>query len=614
MKTVSFKNIKLGGFWADRAEINRTVTLPTVYKRFLESGRFDAFKCDWHEGSDAPKPHYFWDSDVAKWIEAASYILCFHPDPELEKIVDSTVDLIEKNQSENGYFNIYFTAVEPDKRFAVRDWHELYCAGHLLEAALAYNEATGKDKFLRIMIKYIDLIEKVFKIEHSAQFDTPGHEEIELALVKLYNFTKDEKYLNLSKYFVDTRGKGEKDAAQNNWAGPDYYQSDIPVREFTHAEGHSVRAMYLYCAMADLAGITGDKELFDACERVFDNTAYRQMYITGGIGSASRGERFTEDYVLPNSEAYAETCAAIGLALFARRMSAVCPDSKYADVAERAMYNGSISGVSLDGRAFFYMNPLEIDLEKRRVCEKWYYGNDTYKPITQRVELFGCSCCPPNIARFISSMGDFLYSYDDDTVYIHHYMQSEAEFDGIKIIQQTRYPNEGEVRITLSGMKGKKAAVRIPGWCSYVSLGGEKLATPVKKGYAYIDITEDSQTLDLWFEMKCVFIAANPKVAADNGKVCLCRGPVVYCAESVMNDNVNLRNISLDINGVTGLTFSDEIGMYIAETDAFEDAPSDSLYFNASQAEPVKRKIKMLPYFAYANHGESNMAVWLRKG
>ncbi|MBR6701818.1 MAG: glycoside hydrolase family 127 protein [Clostridia bacterium] len=614
MKTIPYSAVKLGGFWGRRLEINRTATIPTVYDRFTDTGRFEAFKFNWKEGSDLPQPHFFWDSDIAKWIEAAAYSLALHPDKKLEKIIDETVDLIEKNQQEDGYFNIYFTVVEPGKRFTIRDYHELYCAGHLTEAAIAYYNATGKDKFLKIMCKYIDLIEKVFAVEHSAEFDTPGHEEIELALIKLWECTGDERYLKLCKYFIDTRGTSEKDRNIPSWAKPEYYQSDIPVRDFTFAEGHAVRAMYLYSGMADLAEKTGDKELLDTCERVFDNVRNRQMYITGGIGATSSGERFTEDYVLSNDLAYAETCASIALALFARRMSRISHDSKYADVAETAIYNGSLAGVSLDGHSFFYINPLEINLEDRRRNKEHYYFEKTYEPITQRVEVFGCSCCPPNIARFVASIADFLYSYDDSTVYVHHFAESETEYDGMYIKQQTSYPNEGGVRITVRNMAGRRLAVRIPGWCEFVSLGGEKLNAPVEKGYACIDIKSEEETLDFWFEMKPRFVCANPKIGYDAGKVCLCRGPLVYCAESVLNDGARLSDISLDVNGTVGLTFDEEAGVYAADADAFEDAPSEELYFDCKNAKRINRKIRMLPYFAYANHGESDMAVWLRKG
>ena len=361
MEQISFDKIRLGGFWKNRFEINKNATIPTVYDRFCDTGRFKAFRCDWKEGMP-DKPHFFWDSDVAKWLEAAAYTIAISPDAELEKKIDETVDLIEKNQQEDGYFNIYYTVVEPGKRFTKRDNHELYCAGHLTEAAVAYYKATGKDKFLRLMCKYIDLIEKCFKIDDSAAFSTPGHEEIELALIKLYDCTGEKRYLELCRHFIETRGRSKKDADTRDWCDNDYDQSDFPVRELPAAVGHSVRAMYLYSGMADLADRTDDKSLFDACDRLFDSTVKRRMYVTGGIGASAHGEQFADDYILPNDVAYSETCAAIGLALFARRMSAACPDSKYADAAERAIYNGVLAGVSLDGHSFFYVNPLEINI------------------------------------------------------------------------------------------------------------------------------------------------------------------------------------------------------------------------------------------------------------
>lgn len=613
MKSISFNNIKLGGFWGRRLEINRVSTIPSVYDRFTQTGRFASFNCDWKEGMPL-KPHFFWDSDIAKWIEAAAYSIELHPDSELEKIIDGVVDCIEKNQQEDGYFNVYFTVVDPEhSRFKVRDWHELYCAGHLIEAAIAYYKATGKDKFLNLMKKYVDLIEKIFVKEHSAEFDTPGHEEIELALAKLYDLTGEQKYLDICEYFIETRGTSEKDKNIPSWAKPDYYQSDVPVREFTFAEGHAVRALYLYCGMADLAARTGDRQMFEVCDRLFEDISKRQMYITGGVGAASSGERFTRAYVLPNDLAYAETCASIALALFARRMSGTCPNSKYDDVAETAMYNGALAGVSLNGSSFFYINPLEIDLEKRRMFEEYYTFDKTYKPITQRAEVFSCSCCPSNIARFVASIGDFLYTYDEDTVYIHHYMESETELEGIKIIQQTEYPNEGEVRLSVSGLKGKKIAFRIPGWCSFVSLNGKELTAPVKDGYAFIDVASDDEVFNIWFEMKPRFVACNPAVDFNSDKVCLCRGPLVYCAESVLNSGKRLNRIMLDISGKIGLEYCEETGTYAVIADAFEEQIQQELYFDIKEIKTEKIKLKMLPYFAYANHGESDMAVWMRK-
>lgn len=610
MKKVSFSDITAGGFWQNRMNVNREFTLPNIYDRFKETGRFDAFKCEWREG-DPLKPHFFWDSDVAKWIEAAAYSLSLTPDKKLEKTIDDLIDLIEKNQTDDGYFNIYFTVVEPGKRFTIRDYHELYCAGHLIEAAIAYCEATGKAKMLNLMKKYSDLIYRVFYVEHSAAFDTPGHEEIELALIKLYEYTGEEKYLTLSGYFIETRGNSRKDFAATNWYDCSYYQADRPVRDFSVATGHCVRAVYLYSAMADYAGIKNDTRLLNACERVFDNIYYKQMYVTGGIGSTAKGEAFTEDYVLPNDLAYSETCASIGLALFARRMSAVMPNSKYADCAEIAIYNCALAGVSLDGTSFFYVNPLEININKHRLAHEYYGRNDTL--LTQRVRVFDCSCCPPNIARFVASIGDFLYNHNENTVYVHHFMQSEAEFDGISIKQDTDYPNDGRVKFTVSGMKGKRLAVRIPGWCNNPKENGEEPET-VCDGYAYTEIERDNQTLEFNFEMSVQLISANPQAECDAGRVCVCRGPLVYCAESVFNDGINLNNLSLRTELRAQTQYSEKLNANILTADAYEDAQTDLLYRAYNPDDKKKRRIKLLPYFAYANNGESNMIIWFREG
>lgn len=606
MKAVSFDKINLGGFWKNRFEINKKTTIPTVYDRFSETGRFNAFLFNWKEG-DPDRPHIFWDSDIAKWAEAVAYTITKSPDKELETIVDSLVDSIEKNRDENGYFNIYFTLCEPDNRFVNRMAHELYCAGHLTEAAIAYYYATGKDKFLKLMCDYMDYIERVFITEDSADFCTPGHEEIELALAKLYDCTGNKKYLDMCSHFVEVRGTREKDEESPFYINHAYDQSHKPVREQDVATGHSVRATYLYCAMADLALRLGDESLFDACRRLFMSIAEKQMYVTGGIGSTRFGERFTEDYDLPNDVAYSETCASIGLALFARRMSLLDPDSIYADIAERAIYNCALAGVSLKGNSFFYVNPLEINLERRRINKEYYQYNAGGFEITQRAEVFDCSCCPPNIARMIASIGDFLYTYNNDTVFVHHYFESDAEFEGVKITQNTEYPNNGAVKLTVKGMNGKTLAVRIPAWAEKYEISA---SYEIKKGYAYISIDADETEISLDFAMDCVLVAANPAVEADIGRVALCRGPLVYCAERVDND-MPLNNLSVSVNLNAEITFNEDMQAYTVEADGFSDGKSDTLY-RIYKPDFVPQRIKFIPYFAFANRGETDMLVWLR--
>lgn len=609
MKYVPFNKIKLGGFWQERFLINQRSTIPSVYERFSETGRFKAFECSWKEG-DPLKPHFFWDSDVAKWLEGAAYTIAVSPDAELEKKIDEIVDLIEKNQGEDGYFNTYYTVVEPENRFTNRDRHELYCAGHLTEAAVAYYYATGKDKFLRLMRKYIDYIYQVFYVESSASFLTPGHEEIELALIKLYDCTGEKKYLDLCAYFINTRGTSDKDDITVNDFGSLYYQSDEPVRDFTRAKGHSVRACYLYSGMADLAAKTGDKELLDACKRVFDSIAEKQMYITGGIGATNQGEAFTEDYLLPNELAYSETCAAIALAMFARRMSAIEPNSKYDDAAEAAIYNCVLSGVSLNGKAFFYVNPLEINIKKFNQYKKWY--KTTQSLLTQRVEVFDCSCCPPNIARFIPSIGDYIYTYNDSTVYIHHYIESESEFDGVSITQKTEYPNEGDIKLSIKGLAGDSVALRIPDWCDYFTINGKPFNGEMKNGYAYVNIENDEQDIALYLDMEPRLVSANPDVEANVGRAAVCRGPIVYCAEEIDNGNVPLNNLSIDSSFETEIKFNHDFNSYVVEVNGFEDSPSEKLYSTYNPNAVSERRLHFIPYYAFANRGETDMLIWFR--
>ena len=501
MNRIPFQEVEVkNGFWYQKQKMVKNVTLQAVYDRFVETHRFEALRCEWKEG-DPNMPHIFWDSDVAKWIEAAAYQLLKERNEELEKIIDEYVDLIIKNSDEHGYFNSHFLVNHNNKRFTIRSSHELYCAGHLMEAAAAYEQATGKSAFLDAMCRYADYIDKVFRIEKSAEFVTPGHPEIELALVKLYHATKNERYLTLSKFFIDNHGTNKADLNAFDGCFNNYNQDEIPLRERNTADGHSVRALYLLCGAADIGEIFKDNELVEMCRRLFDNIAKKRMYITGGVGSTSIGETFTIDYDLPNRTAYAETCAAISLAMFAGRMQAIEPDGKYADVFERAIYNGVLSGVSMDGKSFFYENPLEIDLNFNQVNpatkEKQRFA------ITQRQEVFECSCCPPNIARFIPSVADYLYSYNEDTLFIHQYMESSTTHDGMTIHQITDYPSSGAVTIKCEA-GSKTVALRIPGWCkSY------RIDQPyeLKNGYVYIDAKNASE-INVIFDMPVTVMRA----------------------------------------------------------------------------------------------------------
>ncbi|MBE6897152.1 MAG: glycoside hydrolase family 127 protein, partial [Ruminococcaceae bacterium] len=473
---------------------------------------------------------------------------------------------------------------------------------HLIEAAVAYYHATGKDKLLGLVERYVDHVIKVFVEEKTAKFMTPGHEEIELALVKLYRLTGKQKYLDLSKFFIDNRGNNELDiAGLRDWMTNRYAQDHLPVREQTTAEGHSVRAMYLYMAMADLALECGDEELFKACDTIFHNVAEKRMYVTGGIGSSCIGEAFTVDYDLKNEPAYTETCATLALSLFCQRLSKIKPSGIYGDIAEQAMYNGSISGVSIKGDEFFYENPLTIDLadHNKNPATK---QKERY-PITQRVKVFGCSCCPPNILRYINSIGDFLYTEDDDTLYVHHYMNSSTEFDGKKIRQNTLYPSDGKVKLTVKG-NYKKIAVRVPGWCEKFDASASYI---IKDGYAYFDATE---VIDLDFNMAPRFVVSAPAVHENAGKTALMLGPVVYCVEKVDN-NCDIFGLCVNTDTVFDVQPDNYFSLPTITVDGYAKVHNGNLYSNVNAVKYEARKIKFIPYYGMENRGETDMLVWI---
>lgn len=598
------------GFWAYRQQLNREVTTGAVMRRFQDTGRFDAFRLNWREGMPN-RPHIFWDSDIAKWLEGVAYLLRKGPAEEYEKVLEETIDLIEAGQGEDGYFNIFFTNIEPSKRFSNRDWHELYCAGHLIEAAVAYDEATGRDRFLRIMMKYADYIDRVFREENSAAFMTPGHEELELALVKLYRHTGERRYLELSKFFIDKRGNNDKDDPADRPMHYKYaYQSHEPVRRMQTAEGHAVRAGYLYSAMADIARETGDEALFAACRTIFENIVYERMYITGGVGSSHIHEAYTVNYDLPNDVSYTETCASIALAYFARRMLTMDADSVYADIVETILYNGFLSSTSLDGKRFFYCNPQSVSVRD-------HYRNTSsdkgdWLPAMQRVEVFSCSCCPPNITRFVASVAEYMYTAGENRIYAHQFMGSSAQVQAggktVRVRQTTDYPTGNTVRFTVENGDGVQLAVRIPGWCRKFSLSaGYKM----EKGYAVVDCAGDAFELILTMEMEPELIEANPEVQADAGRVALRRGPVVYCIEAADNGE-RIQDIRVDADTDAQVEYCDTVKMPVITARGWRrKADGGRWLYRPAASEMEEIRIRFIPYYAFANRGESDMQIWM---
>jgi len=619
-----------GGLLGERQRMILRRSIDQQYQQCKSTGRIDALKLQWKSGSDLPKPHEFWDSDIGKWIESAAYALMIEPNAELERRVDEVADLLEGAQQPDGYLNSHFSAVAPEKRFTnLRDQHELYCAGHLIEAAVAYFQATGKRKILDVLCRYVDCIDSTFGTEPGMKNGYDGHEEIELALIKLWKTTGDVKHLKLAKHFIDARGKqphfftqeaiSRGDDPKKMWGGGyEYYQAHLPVREQSTVEGHSVRALYLFAGVADVAAATGDKPLLKACRRIFKNLTGRRMYITGGVGSTRHGERFTYDFDLPNESAYAETCASIALVFFAQRMMNIDRDGKYADAMETALYNGVLSGISLDGEKYFYANYLATD-------PKWHRLEGGYP--AERQGWFGCACCPPNLARLIASIGMYVYSTGEDEIAVNLYANASATFElkgnRITLEQRTDYPWDETVRIKLSvaELKSFTLHLRIPGWCRKYKLkiNGKKTNAKrfVKNGYASIIRTwRDGDRIELTLAMPPTRVYADPRVRHNTGRAAITRGPIVYCLEQSDN-RAHLNAIVLPEKSKLRVNYESRLlgGVTTIRAKAAREKfnKGDKLY-QERRPQTVGQSIKAIPYYAWANRGEGEMIVWIREG
>ena len=567
----------------------------------------------------------FQDSDFYKWIEAVGYSLTQHPDPELEALADEAVETVCQAQLENGYLDTLYILSGTDKIFTnLRDHHELYCLGHLAEGAVAYYEATGKTRLLDAACRYADYVCGCFGTEEGKRRGYPGHEIAEMALMRLYKATGRERYRELARFFIDERGTRPyyfDSEQQTAPAAPDelryaYYQAHLPVREQDEAVGHAVRAVYLYAGMAAVAKETGDASLTAACERLWNNMVRQKLYITGGIGGTHLGEAFSFPYDLPNDTAYAETCASIGLMFFARRMLELTPDSRYADEMERALYNTVLSGMSLDGKSFFYVNPLEADPEACRKDERKFH----VKPVRQK--WFGCACCPPNLARLISSVGSYAYTENDSTLFVHLYVggtvqkQLAGKKSPVRIASE--FPWNGNVTVSFpEGAPEFTVALRIPAWCdSYTLSGAEGAKQELRNGYLYLTkawSASDSLTLTLPMEIR--IRQCSPLVRENIGKVAVTRGPLVYCLESVDNGE-GLFRLSVDPSAPAKI----EPGTIAGENILTVRMPGfrirlpeteGSLYrpYAVPEKEPVC--LRFIPYFTWANRGENEMTVWV---
>ncbi len=642
-RAVPLKNVKIDdAFWSRYIQLVREVVLPYQWdvlndrvpdaelSRAVENFRIAA--------GDAEGEFYgfvFQDTDVAKWLETVAYSLAVSPDPELERTADEMIDLIARAQQPDGYLNTYFTIKAPDQRWTnLREAHEFYTAGHFIEAAVAYYEATGKRKLLDVLCRFADYIDTTFGPEPKKLHGYPGHQEIELALIKLYHATGEARYLRLSQYFLEERGKepfyfdieAEKRGQTSIFREfrqfeRSYAQAHLPVRQQTSAEGHSVRAVYMYSAMVDVARETGDAELFEACKRLWHNITMRRMYITGGIGSTSIGEAFTFDYDLPNDTMYTETCASIGLMMFAQRMLLIEEDRRYADVMEQALYNNLLSGMSQDGTCYFYVNPLEVwpEASEKSPIKKHV------KPVRQK--WYACACCPPNLARLLTSLGQYIYTVNGDSVFVHLYIGGEASIDldgqQIRLTQQTNYPWDEEVTLSLNMEQETEATIglRIPGWCRTATLtvNGEDVElndTCVQQGYAKVTRHwQDGDSIELELNMPVEIMQANPKVRANIGKVAIMRGPVVFCLEEVENGS-NLSAISLPQD--TKLTASSDEkllgGTVVIRGEALrvDDSGWDDTLYRPADTHRKPVTITAVPCGLWGNRTPGEMIVWLK--
>ena len=568
----------------------------------------------------------FQDSDFYKWIEAVGYTLATNPNKVLEETADRAIDIVCAAQLSSGYLDTYYIINGMDRSFTdLRDHHELYCLGHLIEGAVAYYEATGKDKLLNCAKRYADYVFENFGAEEGKINGYPGHEIAEMALFRLYDLTHEERYRELAEYFINERGKSPNyfEREHPDMKGkPDYYhQAHLPVRQQEEAVGHAVRAVYLYSGMADMALKSGDEELKTACRKLWDSIVNTKLYITGGIGATHLGESFSLPYDLPNDTAYSETCAAIGLVFFARRMLCLDPDSRYADIMELALYNTVLAGMALDGKSFFYVNPLEVIPENCKKDERKMH----IKPVRQK--WFGCACCPPNIARLISSLGQYIFTEDQDTLYTNLYIGSETvkSIGGkdVKVSITSGLPNSGNVSIEVTGADNTDfvLALRIPAWTEgkYKMTGAENLTTEIRNGYIFCSGFETTAKIDLEFDMTARAIAADPKVTEDIGKVAIMRGPVVYCAEEADNGPA-LSEFRIKTPVQISEKITDEFGTEAVKlvikasriSPMGSKIPSTNLYMNFEGFSSEPSDLTLIPYHLWANRGEGEMRVYVR--
>jgi hypothetical protein len=617
LEPVNFSQVEIqDNFWKPIMNRVSDVTIPVCIEqtdvktpRIRNFEKVTANKGEKHEGI------YFDDSDVYKALEAIAYSLKNQPNAEIEKKADEWIDKIAAAQLPDGYLNTYFTLSGLENRWTDMEKHETYCAGHLIEAAVAYYNTTGKRKLLDVAIRFADHIDKNFR-QQSVPW-VSGHEEIELALVKLYHTTKDIKYLELADWFLQQRGHGYgKGKIWEEWKSPEYCQDNLPVKDQTEIAGHAVRAMYLYTGAADVGTAKNDDGYMKAMKSVWEDVVFRNMYITGGIGSSGSNEGFSVDYDLPNEHAYCETCASVGMVFWNQRMNLLTHEAKYIDVLERSLYNGALDGLSLSGDRFFYGNPLS--------------SSGGYS----RSEWFGCACCPSNIARLVESVGNYIYSKTEDAIFVNLFIGSKTKVElqktQISIAQTTNYPWDGDIKIDVTPEKQSnfKLLIRIPGWAndepvpgetySFVGesdniysllVNGEKATFEVENGYAVIDRTwKKGDVVNFNLPMPVRKVKAIDKVVEDRNCVALQRGPLVYCFEHPDNGAENMNIVLPDevkMNAEYDAKLLDGVVVLKGET------PVVKVSQDGLKVSTENRQVTAIPYYSWANRGEGPMKVWV---
>jgi uncharacterized protein len=614
MRPLSLTDVQLSdSFWEPRRRINRDRTLPSQFEHIEATGRLDNFRRVSGKIEAPFRGLYFNDSDVYKWLEAASWSLATHPDPELTRMVDVAITEIEDAQQPDGYLNTYFTFERASGRWTDFDLHEMYCAGHLFQAAVAHFYATGSERLLEVAVRFADHICDVFGPEEQGKrLAVDGHEEIEMALVELFRATRNRRYLEEARFFVDARGRGTLGDPYGRF-DPSYSQDHEPLRDQDEVVGHAVRAMYLYSGAADVYAEIGEPALLEALNRLWHNMTTKRIYVSGGVGSRYEGEAFGGDYELPNERAYTETCAAIGSVMWNWRMLMLGGDARYADLIEHTLYNAVLPGISLDGGHYFYQNPLAADGTHRR--QPW----------------FGCACCPPNVARLLASLPGYFYGASEDAVWVHLYAEgaATAHLDRtVRLRQHTRYPWDGRVEISIDGEDEFALLLRIPSWCeegAAVEVNGEPVDVEIPPG-SYAEVRRawrrgDTVSLDLPMPVRRV--ECHPYVTENTGRVVLVRGPILYCVEQADNPHVELRDLILAdtdlsarfdpdlLGGIVVLEASAEVA---AQDDGWEDRLYRTRYARRGGIRLGTTTLTAVPYYAWANREPGAMRVWLKTG